>query len=908
MTTAQHLRSDKAHDVLRRTHANPLNRIFGPKRIAVVGASEREGSVGRALVVNLAPFQGSVFHVNPKHATVFGQPCFATVKELPEAPDLVLIATPAQTVPGIVRDCVEAGAGGAVILSAGFRESGPTGVDLERSVLAEAKRGKLRILGPNCLGLMVPHTGLNATFAGSVAHPGRIAFLSQSGALCSAILDWSHTENVGFSAFVSVGSMLDVGWGDLIEWLGDDPLTKSIIIYMESVGDARAFLSAAREVALTKPIIVIKVGKTDAAARAAATHTGALTGSDAVLDVALRRAGVLRVASIAELFDMAETLAKQPRPQGPRLAMVTNAGGPGALATDALVLSGGQLAPLSDAALHCLNEVLPAQWSHGNPIDVLGDAGPERFARAIEIAANDSNTDGTLVVMTPQAMSDPVGTASVLVSAAANRGKPLLASWMGGRDVAEGRSILNEAGIPTYDYPDTAGRVFGLMWQHKKNLDALYETPTCTSDGPHSAARRASASRIMQAAREQGRTVLSKIECNQILSAYDIPSVATEIAIDEEEAVVRARQMGSAVVLKLHSNTISHKSDVGGVKLDLRDEQEVRRAWKEIKAAVKECDFCGVTVEPMITIKDSFELILGSSTDPQFGPVLLFGGGGQLVETLQDHALGLPPLTTTLARRMMERTRIVSALKGVRGRAPVPLAALELLMVRFSQLVTEHPRISEIEINPLLAGANGFVALDVRAKLHGSDIKDEDLPRVVIRPYPVQYSSSFPLRDGSTAVIRPIRPDDEPLMVEFHQTLSEQSVYRRYFNVLRLDERVSHARLSRICFIDYSRDMALVVERSAGDRREILAVGRLTRLHGVNESEFAILVNDAWQHQGLGTELLRRLVAIGREEKVDCISADILPENHAMQALARKAGFRVAWDHASGECRAEMIL
>lgn len=900
--------SDASHDVLRRARVNPLERIFAPKRIAVVGASEREGGVGRAVMANLASFHGPVFPVNPRHTLVLGQPCFASVKELPETPDLVVIATPAQQVPGVIRDCVEAGVGGAIILSAGFRESGPAGAELERAVLAEATKGKLRIVGPNCLGLMAPHTGLNATFAGSMARPGNVAFLSQSGALCSAILDWSHSQNVGFSAFVSVGSMLDVGWGDLIDWLGDDPLTQSIIIYMESVGDARAFLSAAREVALIKPVIVIKVGRTEAAARAAASHTGAMTGSDAVFDAALRRAGVLRVATISELFDMAEALAKQPRPQGPRLAIVTNAGGPGALATDALVSSGGQLAPLSVAALDQLNLLLPPHWSHGNPVDVLGDARPERFQRAIEIAINDPQSDGTLVVLTPQAMTDPAGTASALVSASRNGAKPLLASWMGGDSVAEGRRLLDDAGIPTYDYPDTASRVFTLMWQHSVNLASLYETPACSFEAAGGANRRAGADLILNQARNEGRAFLSKIECDGVLAAYDIPTVDARMAADETQAVGWAAQMGFPVVLKLHSDTITHKSDVGGVKLDLRDEQAVRRAWNEIKAAVNERDFQGVTVEPMVTVKDSFELILGSSTDAQFGPVLLFGGGGQLVETLQDHALGLPPLTSTLARRMMERTRIYPALKGVRGRAPVNLAELEQIMVRFSQLVAQHPQIAEIEINPLVASAEGFVAVDARARLHGRDAKDDELPRAVIRPYPEQYVSSFPLRDGSTAVLRPIRPEDEPLMAQFHRTLSEQSVYHRYFSVVRLDERVAHPRLSRMCFIDYGREMALVVERPEGARREILAVGRLTRLHGVNEAEFAIVVSDPWQHQGLGTELLHRLVAVGREEKLDCISADILPDNHLMQALARKVGFQVACDLASGECRAEMRL
>jgi acetyltransferase len=908
MAKPQHAPSDEVHDIFRRVRSNPLNRIFAPKSIAVVGATDKENSVGHAVMANLASFTGQVFPVNPHHSTVLGKSSFKSVRDLPGPVDLAIIATPAQTVPGVVRECVEAGVGGAVILSAGFKEAGEEGHQLEEQVLAEAQRGPMRIIGPNCLGLMAPHTGLNATFAGSLARPGRIAFLSQSGALCSAILDWSHRENVGFSAFVSVGSMLDVGWGDLIDWLGDDPLTKSIIVYMESVGDAHAFLSAAREVALTKPIIVIKVGRTEAASRAASSHTGALTGSDEVLEAAFRRAGVLRVATISELFDMAEALAKQPRPPGPNLAIVTNAGGPGALATDALVSSGGSLAPLSEQTLATLNGVLPSHWSHGNPVDVLGDASPERFSKAIQAVSADPGCDGVLVVMTPQAMSDAKGVASALVAAQRSSTKPFLASFMGGAAVDETKQTLNEAGIPTYDFPDTAARAFALMWQHTRNVNALYETPAFLAEADDAGVRRADASRVIYRARNSGSARLSKVACGDLLSSYGISVPPVLLACDENEAAQCAKRLGYPVVLKLHSDTITHKTDVGGVKLNLQDEDAIRRAWRDIRAGAGDEHFRGVTVEPMIDTADGWELILGCTDDPQFGPVLLFGAGGTMVEVLNDHALGLPPLTATLARRMVERTRIYKALKGVRGRPPVDLDKLDELLVRFSRLIVESPRVKEMEINPLLASPRGFMALDVRASLHDCHLKDEELPRAAIRPYPGQYVYSYSMRDGSTVVLRPIRPDDEPLMVQFHKTLSEESVYNRYFSAMRLDQRVAHSRLSRICFIDYSREMALVVERATGELREIIAVGRLTKMHGVNEAEFAIVVSDAWQHQGLGTELLRQLVSIGRDEKLACITAEILPNNHAMQALAKKVGFRIHWDLASLECHAEVML
>ena len=901
-------KSERAHDILKQTRNNPVQAFFRPRTVALIGASESPDSVGAALAQNLLGFGDGFFPVNPRRKSVLGRPAFARIGEVPRKVDLAVIATPAESVAGIVRECVDAGVTAAIIVSAGFKETGAEGVALEQQILAEAARGNLRIVGPNCLGVMSPHVGLNATFAAHMAEKGSVAFISQSGALCTAILDWSRRERVGFSAFVSVGSMLDVGWGDLIDWLGDDPLTKSILIYMESIGDPRAFLSAAREVALTKPVIVIKVGHTEAAARAAASHTGALTGSDAVLDAAFRRAGVLRVSRIEELFDMAEVLAKQPRPKGPRLAIVTNAGGPGALATDLLVTSGGELAPLSPDTLAKLNELLPAHWSHANPIDILGDACAQRFASTLRIVTQDPEIDGTLVILTPQAMTNASACAAAIVPAVKGHAKPVLASWMGGEDVEEGRRTLNEAGIPTFHYPDRAARAFALMWQREQALRALYETPALTGLNANRAQTEV-ASQVIAAALKSGTTLLSKSDCNRILQAYHLPTQEVVTATTEAQAVKGALRLGFPVVVKLHSATLTHKTEVGGVKLDLRDEAAVRRAWQEIKAGVPAKDFLGVTLEPMVSVADGYELILGSSQDPQFGPVLLFGAGGQLVEVFKDHELGLPPLTATLARRMIERTRIATALRGIRGRPALDLAALEQLLVRFSELVTGQPRIKEMEINPLLATPRGFVALDVRILLHGPEIAEAALPKPVIKPYPVQHVDAWALPDGTPVIIRPIRPEDEPMMVEFHHHLSDRSVYYRWFNTFGLDQRIAHDRLARICFIDYDREMALVVERTdATNHREIIAVGRLSRLQGVNAAEFSLTISDAWQRHRLGTELLRRLVRIGREEGLACIRAEILPENAGMQALARKAGFTVRCDVLEGVCHAEILL
>ena len=742
MTAVAPTRPDLAHDMLRPAR-RPLDTMFAPRNIAIIGASERAGSVGQALVENLQLFEGRVFPVNPKHKTVGGLEAFPHLAAVPEPVDLAVIATPAPTVPGILRECAQAGVPAAVIISAGFRECGPAGAELEQQCLAEARRAKMRLLGPNCLGLMVPHARLNATFAPGLATPGSIAFLSQSGALCSAVLDWSFRENVGFSAFVSVGSMLDVGWGDLITHFGDDPRTKSIVCYMESVGEARSFLSAAREVALTKPIIVLKVGHTEEAAKAAASHTGALTGSDAVLDAAFHRAGVLRVNTIGELFNMAELLAKQPRPRGSRLAMVTNAGGPGALATDALVAGGGQLAELSPVTRTALDQFLPPHWSHDNPIDVLGDADAARYARAVELAAQETQADGVLVILTPQSMTDATGTAEAICAVAKQTSKPILTSWMGAAAVDAAKGILNTAGIPTFDYPDTAARAFAMMWRYSDNLRALYETPgwgndecRMTNDETIRPSDFGLNSSLITAARKAGRTFLTEIESKQLLSAYGIPTVETHVAFTEDDAVKHADKLGFPVVVKLFSETLTHKTDVGGVHLDVRNATAVRHAWKQIHTSVCEKagnqHFLGVTVQPMVA-REGYELILGSSIDPQFGPVILFGTGGQLVEVFHDTVLGLPPLNATLARRLMEQTKIFTALQGVRGRKPVDLAALEQLLVRFSQLVAEQRWLAEIDVNPLLVSSERMIALDAHVVLHPTGTREEDLPRLAIR-------------------------------------------------------------------------------------------------------------------------------------------------------------------------------
>src|SRR5579859_1826295 len=903
---------DRSSDVFHYTRQS-LDYIFAPETVAVVGATEKAGSVGRTILWNLlsSPFGGTIFPINPKRANVLGIHAYPELKNVPEKIDLAVIVTPAPTVPGIIKECVDLGVKGAIIISAGFKETGPAGVELERQILDYARQGNMRIIGPNCLGVMSPLTGLNATFAQTMANRGNVGFISQSGALCTAVLDWSFREQVGFSSFVSIGSMLDVNWGDLIYYLGDDVHTKSIVIYMETIGNAKAFLSAAREVALTKPIIVIKAGRTEAAAKAAASHTGSLTGSDEVLDAAFRRSGVLRVNSISDLFAMTGVLAKQPRPRGPRLTILTNAGGPGVLATDALITGGGELAEISPETIEKLNGILPAAWSHNNPIDILGDADPQRYAKALEIAGNDANSDGLLVILTPQAMTDPTQTAEQLKPYAHVENKPVLTSWMGGPMVAAGESILNNSGVPTFSYPDTAANVFNYMWRFTWNLRGLYETPTLSGEGDKPDLD--TVKTIIQKARKAGRTILTEFESKQLLAAYNIPTVETRIATTPQEAVKAADEIGYPVVLKLYSETITHKTDVGGVMLNLGSAEAVQSAFKDIHesvtAKVGAEHFNGVTVQPMIKL-DGYEIIIGSSLDPQFGPVLLFGMGGQLVEIFKDRALGFPPLNTTLARRMMEQTRIYKALQGVRGRPPVDLVALEQLMVRFSQLVAEQRWIKEIDINPLLASPERLLALDARVVLHGTEMTEDKLPGLAVRPYPTQYVQGWTLKDGTPVTIRPIRPEDEPLLIKFHESLSERSVYMRYFTRMQLSQRVAHERLARICFIDYVREMALVADylNPETNEHEILGVGRLTKLHGMDEAEFALLIADKSQGKGLGKELLRRLLDYGRDEKLRRINGLILADNVNMQRICEKLGFKLSMgsDPKTVEAKYEM--
>lgn len=875
-----------------------LEVFMRPQSVALIGASERVGSVGQTLLTNLSngPLKERLYLVNPRHRTLQGREVFSRIEEVPAAIDLAVIATPAVTVPDLIRQCVAKAVDGAIIISAGFAEMGGEGRAFEQEIKAAQGGSKLRIVGPNCLGIMAPYAGLNATFATAPMLRGNLALLSQSGALLTAILDWSIQEKLGFSAVVSVGSMLDVSWGEWIDYLGDDPQTHSILVYMESIGNARSFLSAARAVAPHKPIIVLKAGRSPAAAKAAVSHTGAMAGRDDVLDAAFRRVGVLRVESVADLFSMAEVLAKQPRPSGPRLTILTNAGGAGVVATDALERYGARSATLSESTTFELNQILPSHWSRSNPVDILGDASPARYRSAFKAILQEPATDGHLVILTPQAMTDPVECARQLAAEAHECKKPVLASWMGGQTVAPARAILAESQIADFEYPEAAAQAFAYMWRYSDNLRAIYETPAAVTELPESACVNAGV--VLDAVKSAGRTLLHEVEAKQVIGAYGIPTIETRIATSRAEAVYHAGKLGYPAVLKLLSPTITHKSDVGGVRLNLCSASEVGYAFSEIEGAVTAkfgaSQFAGVTVQRMI-VHRGLELILGSICDEQFGPVLLFGAGGITTEVFRDRALGLPPLNRTLARLMMEQTRIYQALVKPRGQS-IDLDALEELLVRFSQLVIDHPRIREIDINPLIVDGDRMLALDARIVLHGADLQADCLPCPAIRPYPSQYTTSIQLPAGQPATIRAIRPEDEDLMVKFHQTLSIETAHQRYGNVLPLAARIGHHRLSRICFADYDRDIVLVVEIGQGQERRIIAVGRLSKMPGSGDHELALLVGDAFQRQGLGGWLLKQLLNVAQQERMSCVRAFFAPNNVGMERLCHRYGFVIVSD------------
>lgn len=880
-----------------------LDRIFKPKRIAVIGVTINPNSVGGKVVSNLVlgGFPGVVYPVNPQHEAVLGIHCFPDVRSLPKTPDLGIISTPPEQVPQVVRECGEAGILGLIILTAGFKETGEAGRELEEKIRSEAARfDGMRILGPNCLGIIAPEAKLNASFALGMPKPGNIAFISQSGALCTSVLDWAIEAKTGFSFFISVGNSLDVEFGDLIDYLGEDEKTKSIILYVESIREARKFMTAARAFARTKPIIVYKAGRFPESARAAASHTGALASEDSVYDAAFQRAGLARVYDLGDIFDCAELIGRNRHPRGPNLAIVTNAGGPGVIATDALIASGGLLARLLPATMAKLDESLPPSWSRGNPVDVLGDANSKRIEKVTQIVLGDPGVDAVLVILTPQAMTNPTATARALGKLASETRKPMLAAWLGGLTMRESIPILTESGIAVYKTPEDAIRAFMTLVDYERNLEALYETP---KDIPLEFAIDRSDLRAKFVSRHfAGATLLSEGISKALLETYGIPTTRPFSAKTGEEAAREAARIGYPVVLKIDSPDISHKTDVGGVMLDLEDREMVLAAFDRVtanlKARMPDARADGVTVQRMVKKKDALEMILGIKKDPVFGTVILAGMGGTGAELLADRALGFPPLNERLAKRMLESLRMWPLLNGYRGRPPANVARLIEILIRLSYLAADYPEIVELDINPLLVTAQDAIALDARIipdpTLVGKRV--EPYSHLALRPYPEKYVKEIELRDGTRITLRPIKPENEPLWMELLASCSKESIYSRFRYSFYWQ---SHEVATRFCYIDYDREIAIVAELAVDGKRQLLGVGRLIADPDHEEVEYAVLIADAWQRKELGSILTDYCLEIAQKWDLKRIVAQTTTDNDRMIAVFKKRGFLVKFGEDS---------
>ena len=880
-----------------------LDRIFQPRRVAVVGASESTGSIGNALMKNLIEggFKGKLLPVNPKHHNVHGMSAVGSISALEGGVDLAVIATPMVTVPDIVQQCVEKKVAGAIVISAGGKEVGEKGKEIEERIRATAYGGGLRIVGPNCLGIIRPAVNLNASFASEMPDVGDLAFVSQSGAICTAILDLALKEHIGFSHFVSIGSMLDVDFGDLIDYLGNDSSAKSILLYIESLTNFRKFMSAARAVSRIKPIIVLKAGRSEAGAKAAASHTGAMAGEDAVYDAAFKRAGIVRVDTIQGLFDCAELMAKQPRPHGPRLAIITNGGGPGVMAADTLARYDLEPAPLDSETFQKLDAFLPPFWSRGNPIDILGDASAERFRRTLEICFDGKETDGICVILAPQALTDPILVAETLATTMKDRRYPVFACWMGGKSIEKALQILNKAGIPTYETPERAVRAFLYMVAYARNTASLLEIPPKLTR--EIAFDPEKARRLLASAPEQG--FMPELDAKEVLSAYGLPVIRTEIAGTEEEASRLGRDMGYPLVMKLHSPDITHKTEAGGVRLDLRSDADVREAFAQIVESARrykpEARIEGVTLQPFFSNPD-FEILLGAKRDVNFGPVIVFGMGGIFTEVLKDRALGLPPMNRLLARRMMQETKAWTLLQGYRNRPPADMERLEEMIIRLSQLLIDFPRIAELDMNPVLIKDGRPEAVDARILVSKADFPSP--LHLVISAYPEEDETHLVTQEGARLFIRPVRPEDAPLFLLFFKVLSPTTIYNRFFSHVK---ELSPKMLARFTQIDYDREIALVAFDDDPGAERMLGVARIMGNPDGKEGEFAVVVGDPWHGKGIGSSLLQNCLSIAKRMGFQRVWGIVLPENRSMLALGKKLGFQIT-KHPGAEKEFELVI
>jgi acetyltransferase len=856
----------------------------------VIGASNRIGAAGYRIFRNLigSEYNGVVYPINPKYESIQGVESYKSVTELPKTPDLAVIVTPAKVVLDVVEECGKKGIKGILIISAGFKEIGDEGKKLEKKLENIRQKYGLRIVGPNCVGIIMPYLGMNSTFAGAMPEKGNIALFSQSGAICGSILDWAASAKVGFSSFVSVGSMLDVDFGDLIDYFGRDIHTRSIVLYVENITHARKFMSAARSFARVKPIIVIKSGRFKEGAKAASSHTGAMAGEDYIYDAAFKRAGCVRVKKIGELFNCASILAKQPRPTGSNLAIVTNAGGPGVLATDAIVENGGKLAKLSDETIEELNKFLPQHWSKGNPMDIIGDSDEEAYRKTIEVALKDKNIDGIIVITVPQVMANPKNLAENIIDLSKKSTKPILTSFVGEESVQYARQLLNRNNVPTYSTPEEAVESYMHLYHYARNLELLYETPE-ERNVETTEQSKDKITEIIQNALDQDRTLLYENEAKQILELYGIQSTRPQLAKDENDAVKLAEKIGYPVVMKIHSPQITHKSDSGGVALNLDCKERVIDAYKTMMKTVKEkvpnAKIEGVTMQKMVK-NTGGEFILGSKKDPVFGSIILFGLGGIFTELFKDRAIGFPPLNQVLAQRILEKTKAYQLLKGYRNIPPANMKAVEETMINFSQLIEDHPEIGELDINPLIPQNDDLIAVDARILI---DKQPGDKPHMIISKYPSHYIKKVTLKDGTEVTLRPIKPEDEPLWQEMFDSFSEETVRYRFFRVIK---ETPHEMRTRYCNIDYDREIGIVAEITQNGKRRLLGVTRIIADPGTNDkAEFALVVSDKWQRQGLGAEFIDYTIEIARRKGFNKIYGPVLKDNIPMIKLCREKNF-----------------
>ena len=874
-----------------------LNAIFRPRRIALIGVSNDPNSVGGITLRNLVGggFRGVVYPINPKHEAVMGIPCYPDVKSLPKVPDMAVIMTAAKSVPDIVRECGEADINGIIIMSAGFKETGPDGRKLEDKLREEVRRfPDMRVIGPNCLGLIVPGSYMNVSFANGMPIKGHVAFISQSGALCTSVLDWAREARIGFSYFVSIGNAMDVNFGDLIDYFGQDPNTKSIVLYVESLSNARRFMSAARAFARKKPIIVYKSGRFPESAAAAASHTGAMASEDAIYDAVFRRAGLARVYDIGDIFDFTDLIGRKRVPHGKGLAIVTNAGGPGVMATDTLISSGGKLVTLGEETLSKLNELLPPFWSHGNPVDVLGDATPERFAKATEIVLQDQGVDAVLVILTPQAMTDPTSTAKAVARLSENTTKIIMAAWLGGASMRDGVEIFTNAGLAVYATPEQAIRAFMTLTNYSHNLSLLYETPReipLSFNYDRDELRRKYQSEIFPKAK-----VMTEDDSKMLINDYGIDSTHPQLAHDVEEAITIANKKGYPVVLKAQSVDILHKTDVGGVALNIKNDEMLRAAYKNMMETVvknrPDAKIEGITVQKMVNTQDGVEMILGIKKDPVFGTVMLVGMGGTKAELFKDNRLEFPPLNEKLTMQMLQSLRIWPLLEGYRDSPRKNIDKLIEVLIRLSYLAADYPEIEELDINPLFVTPTDVIALDARIVLDKDHVdKDQhEYSHLILRPYPERLIKPVTLRDGTPVLLRPIKPEDEPMWLEMLASCSKESIYSRFRQDFYFD---SHEVATQFCYIDYDREIGIVVELEQEGKKKLIGVGRLISDPDGLISEYAVLITDEWQHRDLGSILTQYCIEIAKNSGVRKVIAETTRDNRSMVSVFRKLNFNI---------------